>query len=118
MAAGLFGILAKVVIGHVREAEPHGECQANPPRQYDTPEDPVRYAEDQADVFGRAVIAQEVSGADAPGQVDRPDRHDEKALAASVPQELLFLTGWFVGLAWHGGSSRVSVVEIAVHALV
>src|SRR3954451_5370958 len=88
----LFRIVAEIVVGHEGEAEPGGEHEDDPPRQYDGPEDPVGHPQNQMD-FALGVVAQDVSGPDAPGESDGPDNHDEQAFAPSMAQELLLLVG-------------------------
>src|SRR5207253_9740581 len=78
--------LAQVVVGHVPETEPDRKHETGPPRDDHAPKNPVGHAVDEPDAGGVAVVAHRVATADAPEERDRPDGHDEPALAARVPQ--------------------------------
>src|SRR5260370_37647876 len=105
--AGLLGlILAEVVVGHVTKANPNRECQAQPPRKHDAPEDPIRHTEDQAHFCRRPAIAHEVTDHHTPDQTRGPKGHDEQSLAASVTEELLFFVAGFVRVR-HGFGVKV-----------
>src|SRR5215831_11329800 len=93
MAGALVGVAAQVVVGHEEETEPYREEQAQAPGQHHRPEDPVRHPQDQADVRGVAVVAEDVAGADAPGEAGGPDGHDEEPFPAGVAEQLLLLAG-------------------------
>src|SRR5260370_15018756 len=99
--AGLLGlILAEVVVGHVTKAKPNRECQAQPPRKHDAPEDPIGHTKDQAHVRRRSAIAHEVTNHHAPDEARDPDGHDEQPFTPGMAEELLLFVGGFLRV-WH-----------------
>src|SRR6516165_7544720 len=103
MPLALAGILAQVVVSHVRETEPDGKREAEHPGNDHAPADPIGDAQNEADFFRIAPVTEPIARDDAPKQTAGPHCHDEQPLAPGVAEELLFFELWFC----HDDSRRI-----------